>query len=110
MQMHQKAVGVGQTFGQILAYKAMILEGGEKFLDAFNETLVRDGIRKVRFWANSARFVEARKIPVRFYVALLEEACRPEMLELIKKDLKGVGIIRFKRPPINRNPNFPTST
>jgi hypothetical protein len=28
-----KAVGVGQTFGQILAYKVMILEAGEKFLE-----------------------------------------------------------------------------
>jgi hypothetical protein len=93
----KRAVGVGQTFGQILAYKAMILEAGDKFLDAFNEKLVKEGIKKVRFWANSARFVEARKIPVRFYVALLDEACRPEMLELIKKDLKGVGIIRINK-------------
>jgi hypothetical protein len=90
-----RAVGVGQTFGQILAYKAMILEAGEKFLDAFNEKLVRDGIRKVSFWANSARFVDAGKIPVRFYVALLDEACRPETLQLIKKDLKGVGVVRI---------------
>jgi hypothetical protein len=93
----KRAVGVGQTFGQILAYKAMILDAGEKFLDAFNEKLVKEGIKKVRFWANSARFVEAGKIPVRFFVALLDEACRPEILQLIKKDLRGVGIIRINR-------------
>ena len=72
------------------------METGEKFVDSFNEKLVREGITKVRFW-EVARFVDAGKIPVRFYVALLDAACRPELLELIKKDLKGVGVIRINK-------------
>jgi hypothetical protein len=91
-----RPVGVGQTFGQILAYKAMIHDAGERFLDSFNKKLIEDGITEVRFWAHAFRFAEAGKIPVRFYVALLNKACeRPEILQLIKNDLKEVGIIRI---------------
>jgi len=90
-----RAVGVGQTFGQIIAYKAMIYDAGETFLDAFHKKLVKGGISNIRFWAHAARFVDAGKIPVRFYVALLDGACeRPGILQLIKRDLPEVGIIR----------------
>lgn len=93
-----RPVGVGQAFGQILGYKAMIHDAGERFLDSFNRKLSQEEITKIRFWAHAVRFVEAGKIPVRFYVALLNEACEhPEILQLIKKDLKEVGIIRIDR-------------
>jgi hypothetical protein len=93
-----KAVGIGQTFGQILAYKALISEAGNAFLDAFEKQLVTDHISNIRFWNHGARFAKAGKIPVRFYVALLDRACeRPEILQLIKRDLQGVGIIRVNR-------------
>ncbi len=91
-----RAVGVGQTFGQILAYKAMIYEAGEKFLDSFEKKLIKSRITKIKFWKHGAHFVDNGSIPVRFYVALREDACKqPEMLRLIKKDLSGVGIIRI---------------
>jgi hypothetical protein len=91
-----RPVGVGQTFGQILAYKAMIFDAGEAFLTAFERALVRSGISRNPFWIPGARFVKAGKIPVQFYVALREDACaRPDILRLIKHDLRGVGIIRI---------------
>ena len=91
-----RAVGIGQTFGQILAYKAMIYEAGEAFLDAFEERLANDGIGKVQFWKNAVRFVDAGRIPVRFYVALGQKACeRLGLIRLIKRDLGNVGIIRI---------------
>src|ERR1700674_506039 len=93
-----RPVGVGQTFGQILAYKAMIYEAGETFLTAFERALSKSGMSRDPFWIHGARFVEAGKIPVRFYVGLREAACaQPDMLRLIKKDLKGVGIIRINQ-------------
>jgi hypothetical protein len=94
----KRPVGVGQTFGQILAYKAMIFDSGQQFLSCFNDALAKNAIRDVDFWIHGARFVESRKIPIRFYVALREEACnRPDILRLMKKDLRGVGIIRINR-------------
>jgi hypothetical protein len=97
-------VGVGRTFGQILAYKSMILADGENFLDSFDRSLVKNGISKIRFWAHGSRFVDSGKIPVRFYVALLNAACeRPEILQLMKKDLKDVGIIRIDKHNHCRN-------
>jgi hypothetical protein len=93
-----RPVGVGQTFGQILAYKAMITDAGEKFLNSFSTALVKEGITRIQFWQYGTQFVDAGKIPVRFFVALPEEACeRADILQSIKKDLKGVGIIRINR-------------
>jgi hypothetical protein len=93
----KRPVGIGQTFGQILAYKAMIADGGEKFLNSFNTALVRARITKLQFWQYGTRFVDAGKIPVRFFVAMPQEACeRTDILQSIKKDLTGVGIIRIK--------------
>jgi len=93
-----RPVGVGQTFGQILAYKAMIYEAGELFLTAFERALAKSGYSREPFWIHGARFVEAGKVPVRFYVALREAAClQPDMLRLIKRDLKSVGIIRVNQ-------------
>lgn len=93
-----RPVGVGQTFGQILAYKAMITDAGEKFLNSFNTALVKKGITRIQFWQYGIQFVDAGKIPVRFFVALPEEACeRVDILQSIKKDLAGVGIIRINR-------------
>jgi hypothetical protein len=48
-----RAVGMGQTFGQILAYEAVIYEKGEAFLDAFNDRLRKDNIGKVQFWRHA---------------------------------------------------------
>lgn len=91
-----RPVDVGKTFGQILAYQAMIYDAGENFLDAFARKLTKDGVVRVPFWKYGARFVDTRMIPVRFYVALRDKACRqPEMLRLIKKNLDQVGIIRI---------------
>jgi hypothetical protein len=91
-----RLVGVGKTFGQILAYKSMIFDAGEKFLNSFLRKLTKEGITDLPLYSNVARFVDAGKIPIRFYVALHEEACsRPDMLKLMKRDLKSVGIIRI---------------
>jgi hypothetical protein len=93
-----RPVGIGQTFGQILAYKAMIFDAGETFLTAFERAISKAGLTREPFWIYAARFVEAGKIPVRFYVALREAACvHPDMLRLIKHDLRGVGIIRINQ-------------
>jgi hypothetical protein len=95
-KLTSRPVGIGQTFGQIVAYKAMIYDAGEDFLDAFERKLRKDGIGKVRFWKHGVRFVDAGRIPVRFYVALRQKACeRVGMLRLIKSDLQEVGIIRI---------------
>jgi len=95
-----RAVGIGQTFGQILAYEAVIYEKGESFLDAFEGRLQKDVMGKIGFWQHAARFVSAKRIPVRFYVALRQNACdRLGLLRLIKRDLQNVGIIRIT----NRN-------
>lgn len=92
-----RLAGIGQTFGQILAYKSMVFESGETFLNAFLKQLAKEGITDVPVFANVAQFLDARKIPIRFYVALREKAClNPDFLKLMKKDLKDVGII-----PIN---------
>jgi hypothetical protein len=93
-----RPVGVGQTFGQILAYQAMIFDAGERFLNSFEKHLSKDGITRIAFWQHGANFVEAGKIPIRFYVALRDKACsRPEFLRLMKQDLKRVGIIRINQ-------------
>ena len=94
----KRPVGVGQAFGQILAYKAMIFDAGEDFLTCFEHALVKAGLTRQPFWIHAARFVASRKIPVRFYVALREEACgRPDVLKLIKRDLSAVGILRINQ-------------
>lgn len=91
-----RLAGIGQTFGQILAYKSMIFESGDKFLNAFLKQLAKEGITDVPVFANVAQFLDAGKIPIRFYVALREKAClTPDFLKLMKKDLKDVGIIRI---------------
>jgi hypothetical protein len=93
-----RPVGIGQTFGQILAYKSMIYEAGETFLTAFERHLSKDGFTNVTFWTHAARYVEGGKIPIRFYVALRESACqRTDFLRLMKRDLKDVGIIRINK-------------
>jgi hypothetical protein len=93
-----RPVGVGQTFGQILAYQAMIFDAGERFLNSFEKHLSKDGITRVAFWQHGVKFVEAGKIPIRFYVALRDKACsRPEFLRLMKRDLRRVGIIRINK-------------
>jgi hypothetical protein len=93
-----RPVGVGQTFGQILAYQAMIFDAGERFLNSFEKHLSKDGITKIAFWQHGATFVEAGKIPIRFYVALRDKACsRPDFLRLMKQELKRVGIIRINK-------------
>jgi hypothetical protein len=91
-----RLAGIGQTFGQILAYKAMIFDAGEQFLNAYLRQLAREGITKISFYSEVAQFANERKIPIRFYVALREKACsRPDFLRLMKRDLSGVGIIRI---------------
>jgi len=91
-----RLVGVGQTFGQILAYKSMVFESGHTFLNAFLKQLAKEGITDVPIFANVAQFLDAGRIPIRFYVALREKAClRPDFLRLMKRDLKDVGIIRI---------------
>src|SRR6266568_1842307 len=90
-----RPVGVGQAFGQILAYQAMIFDAGERFLNSFQKRLAKDGITKGAFYQHLFYFVEAGKIPIRFYVALRDKACsRADFLRLMKHDLKKVGIIR----------------
>jgi hypothetical protein len=65
-------------------------------LDAFERRLRKDDIGQVQFWKYAVRFVDARRIPVRFYVALRQNACdRLGLLRLIKRDLENVGIIRI---------------
>jgi hypothetical protein len=99
-----RLVGVGQTFGQILAYKSMIFDSGQKFLNAFLKQLARERITDVPVFANVAQFLETGKIPTRFYVALREKACsRPDFLRLMKRDLKEVGIIRINNHAQCRN-------
>jgi len=91
-----RLVGVGQTFGQILAYKSMIFDAGEKFLNAFLRQLAKEHITSIPVYSNVAQFVDAGKIPIRFYVALRDKACaRADILRLMKRDLKNVGIIRI---------------
>jgi hypothetical protein len=91
-----RLVGIGQTFGQILAYKSMIFESGPTFLNSFLKQLAKEGITDVPIFSNVAQFLDAGKIPIRFYVALREKAClTPEFLRLMKLDLKDVGVIRI---------------
>jgi hypothetical protein len=93
-----RLVGIGQTFGQILAYKAMIFDAGEQFLNAYLRQLAKEGITRISFFSEVAQFANERKIPIRFYVALREKACsRPDFLRLMKGDLSGVGIIRINQ-------------
>lgn len=97
-KLTSRPVGVGQTFGQILAYKAMIFDQGEAFLTSFERARAKSRESHEPFWIHAARFVKAGKIPVRFYVALREKACaQPDMLRLTKRDLRGVGIIRINQ-------------
>lgn len=99
-----RLVSVGQAFGQILAYKAVIFDGGEAFLTSFERALTRNKVTRQPFWIHGARFAKARKIPVRFYIALRGEAlARPDILRLIKQDLPGVGIIRINKSNKCRN-------
>jgi len=91
-----RPVGIGQTFGQILAYKAMLLESGRKFLTAFERDLRKKGGLRKPFWEYAARFAERGKIPVRFFVALRQKACAHyDLLRALKNDLRRVGIIRI---------------
>lgn len=95
-KLTSRLVGIGQTFGQILAYKAMIFDAGEQFLNAYLRQLAKERITKISFYSEVAQFANERKIPIRFYVALREKACsRPDFLRLMKRDLSGVGIIRI---------------
>lgn len=74
----------------------MIFDAGEKFLNAYLRQLAKEGITKISFFTEVAQFVNKRKIPIRFYVALCDKAClRPEFLRLMKHDLNGVGIVRI---------------
>ena len=97
-KLTSRLVGIGQTFGQILAYKAMIFDAGEQFLNAYLKQLAKEGITRISFYSEVAQFANERKIPIRFYVALREKACsRPDFLRLMKRDLAGVGIIRINK-------------
>lgn len=73
----------------------MILEAGRNFLSAFEKALPKKNGLRQPFWEFAARFAEAGKIPVRFFVGLRQKACaHHDLLRAMRSDLKGVGIIR----------------
>src|SRR6266850_1877082 len=55
-KLTSRLVGIGQTFGQILAYKAMIFDAGEQFLNAYLKQLAKEGITKISFYSEVAQF------------------------------------------------------
>src|SRR2546422_1177435 len=61
---------IGQTFGQVGAYRTIIEKQGFKFLDALSNKL------QMRFgrWMEATQW--AARIQMEFYVALPDEACR----------------------------------
>ncbi len=85
------ATRIGQTFGQVGAYRGVLEGQAFKFVDAFSKKV------HMRF----GRWMEATQwglqIRVEFYVALTREACKKvELLRSIKHRLPDVGVMRVR--------------
>jgi len=86
----RKATDIGHAFGQILAYKSVISDKGYDFLRQFNEK------SRVRF-EDLIQAVQEKRLRVRFFVALRQNACKNlQLLRLMKQSLPDVGIIRVR--------------
>jgi hypothetical protein len=87
---------IGQAFGQILAYKAVIRESGKNFLREFFAKS-RKGISP----DDLERITSSRRISCRFLIALTDGACaRYELIRWIQRTLKKteqVGVIRYSK-------------
>ena len=80
---------IGQAFGQILAYTAVLTEHGWDFVNEVGRKL---SLSFNRLWQATAG---AQQIRVAFYVALTKEACRRDaLLQSVKGLLPYVGIVR----------------
>ena len=94
-----KAAGIGHAFGQLLAYKSVLHQTGYQFLEEF--------LKRARFnlaLEDIVGPVTEGKLRAKFYVGLVEEACKNvELLRLIKESLQNVGIIRVKESGICRD-------
>lgn len=85
--------GIGQAFGQVAAYSAVLTAFGKEFLNAYSKKL--DAPMAQRRWIEATDYY--RRINVKFYVALTDKACKQiELLRAMKKLLPQVGIIRIK--------------
>jgi len=86
----RKATDIGHAFGQILAYKSVLSDKGYDFLKQFNEK------SRVRF-EDIIEAVQEKKLRVKFFVALRQNACKNfQLLRLMKQSLPDVGIIRVR--------------
>jgi hypothetical protein len=89
----RKTVGIGQTFGQVLAYQSIIHADGLQFLTEFQERAQGDP----SLTRQMTQYYQSKKIPINFYVALGEEACaNPKLIKHMKDQIRAVGIIRVK--------------
>jgi hypothetical protein len=89
---------VGQTFGQVGAYRGILERQGFEFVDAFSKKF------QMRFgrWMEATQWAE--QIRVEFYVALTDEACKDvERLRGLKQQHPDVGIIRVKPDGVCRD-------
>jgi len=87
-----KAAGIGHAFGQLLAYKSVLHQTGYQFLEEF---LKRTSVKLTL--DDIVGPVTEGKLRAKFYVGLVEEACKNvDLLRVIKESLPNVGIIRVK--------------
>lgn len=89
---------IGQTFGQVGAYRGILEGQGFKFVDALSKKL------HMRFgrWMEATQWTA--RIQMEFYVALPDEACKDvERLKGLKQQHPDVGIIRVRPDGVCRD-------
>jgi hypothetical protein len=89
-KLSSRVTGIGQAFGQISAYYAVLSTLGRDFINAFT--------RKVPLrYDRMMEAVEGNQLRVVFYIALTDQACmQVELIRSMKHLLPNVGIIRVK--------------
>ena len=92
-KLTKRETSIGKTFGQLISYSGTLSRSGYDFVNRASEKL---GRLSFNTWMEATS--GGRKIQVEYFVALREEALKSiDFLESIRKQVPGVGIIRYKK-------------
>jgi hypothetical protein len=91
-KLTKRETGIGKTFGQLVSYTGTLSKSGYDFVNAASKRL---GRMSFNTWMEATS--GGRKIRVEYFVALREKALKDDdFLYAIRKQVPGVGIIRYK--------------
>jgi hypothetical protein len=90
-KLTKRKAGIGKTFGQMVSYTGVLSNRGYDFVNAASKKF-----KKLSFNTWMEATSNGRKIEVEYFVALRKEALADvEFLYSIRKQVPGVGIIRY---------------